>query len=254
MPTPDCVKNITLTKQSDKKDIVNSIKKESVPHLRNIVKSKSTSSVQVRLDSIPKKCKDTTAKSKTSKAVPSHKRLTQQTTAKNECKSNDGKRKEHHLAAATEKQNKISKQKQSKHKTPAQGRLMDLQRDLVREQLARKTDSGKSTLIHDSVDAVDSIDATEPIDDDIELKAVPVLEPSIAPVPEPSKCAEDEAMDWEPLTDSSNAVQSADPCPVNRVFVVPDTNIFLSSLVCVKDAIERGEFQTMILYRNLSRF
>lgn len=67
---------------------------------------------------------------------------------------------------------------------------------------------------------------------------------------------EDEKMDWEPSlidqpsTEHSSAKLNPAEDQTGKVFVVPDTNIFLSSLVCVKDIIAKGTF----LMQNFDRW
>lgn len=60
---------------------------------------------------------------------------------------------------------------------------------------------------------------------------------------------EDEQMEWEPCA----AIKPDTGCSgmtsnqADQVFVVPDTNIFLSSLICIKDVIAKGIFTALSL-------
>lgn len=57
-----------------------------------------------------------------------------------------------------------------------------------------------------------------------------------------------EEMDWQPASLSESLIASKNECPSaniagndDRAVIVPDTNIFLSSLICIKDIIAKGE-------------
>lgn len=81
---------------------------------------------------------------------------------------------------------------------------------------------------------------------------------------------EAEEMEWEPsmLPDASSEsnldCSSAKIFPpadhAGQVFVVPDTNVFLSSLICIKDIMEKGtllstnSFSIFVLFNRLASF
>lgn len=54
----------------------------------------------------------------------------------------------------------------------------------------------------------------------------------------------DEEMDWEPFDDATYSFQQLESMAVEELtdsaYIVPDTNVFLDSLVSIKDAIEKG--------------
>lgn len=92
------------------------------------------------------------------------------------------KHKQYRLSVTSNKQNKITKTKCSKHKTPAQQRLADLQKTLIKEQIIKKNASEKLTecsntnnKLHEhneSKDLTDSVFDAGVIDEDIELSLI----------------------------------------------------------------------------------
>lgn len=60
---------------------------------------------------------------------------------------------------------------------------------------------------------------------------------------------EDDQMDWESCGTIDGNVGCAKISPStnqpDQVFVVPDTNIFLSSLICIKDIIAKGIYSSL---------
>lgn len=120
---------------TNSKEIASSIKNEieAICNEAQIVESKGskpTKTVQKRLDRIPKKMNVILPKTNI--------KLTVRATANKECIQSDVQHNVKHkpirLPIKTNKQTKITKTKHSTHKTPAQQRLNDLRKELIKEQ------------------------------------------------------------------------------------------------------------------------
>lgn len=108
-------------------------------------KPKPRGSAQTRLDDIPKKLD-----SVSSTNIKSSARIALNN---NECIPSDPKQsvakyKQNRLTAASNKQNKITKTKRSTRKTPAQQRLYDLQKAIIKDQLVSNKESEKTSQSH----------------------------------------------------------------------------------------------------------
>lgn len=132
-PAQDRLKNI----MAKTKEIDVSIKKEIEAicnEAKTQLKSKPIKSVQAKQERPPESL---------SSVVKTNVQVSVRAAANKECDSSAFnpiavKHKRNRLSATSNKQNKITKTKCSKHKTPAQQRLVDLQKTLLKEQLISK--------------------------------------------------------------------------------------------------------------------
>lgn len=141
------------------KEIDVSIKKEIEAicnEAKTQLKSKTSKYVQAKLERPPESL---------SSVAKTNIQVSVRAAANKECDSSAfnqtvAKHKRNRLSVTSNKQNKITKTKCSKHKTPAQQRLADLQKTLIKEQLISKNAGDKTPQCSNTVDKPQEPSAT----------------------------------------------------------------------------------------------